>query len=135
MVASEQLYAKYRDSVNFIIVYTAEAWPVGSASPFSSSGEEIVQPESSYDWNSKPIKQAKTYEERLATAKQFIKEEQITLPVIVDEMDNAVWCTYGPASNMAYLMNMEGTILAKQLYYDPEKMATAIEKYLQSNSK
>ena len=41
----------------------------------------------------------------------------ITTPMLVDEMDNAVWCAYGPASNIAYLIAQDGTILGKQPYY------------------
>ena len=116
------------------MVHTIEAYPVGSASPYTQ-GQEFINPISSYDWNSKPIKQPATYEDRLKQAKQSIKEIQITIPMLVDDMDNAIWCTYGPASNIAYLINTDGTIVARQLNYDPVEMEKAILKLLQGKSR
>jgi len=107
---------------------------VGSACPYTP-GEEIINPGSSYDWASKPITQPKTYEERVEQATEFSREVRITIPMLVDDVDNAVWCTYGPASNIAYLIDTDGTILEKQLYYSPEDMDVQIQKYLQGNSK
>ncbi len=102
---------------------------MGTACPYTP-GEEIVNPNSSYDWNSKPITQPKTYDERVTQTKQWIKEVQINTPVVVDDVDNAVWCTYGPASNIAYLINSDGTIRFKQIYYDPTSMEPEIKDLL-----
>jgi hypothetical protein len=129
-IASNTLYEKYSDKVNFILVHTIEAYPVGSPCPYT--GSEFINQQSSYDWNSKPIRQPKTFEERLAQARESIKELQIHVPVLVDSMDNAVWCTYGPASNIAYLIDSDGTIVAKQLNYFPLEMELAILKLLQN---
>ena len=115
------------------MVHTIEAYPVGSPSPYT--GIEFINQQSSYDWNSKPIKQPTSFEDRKAQARESIKELQIHVPVLVDGMDNAVWCTYGPASNIAYLINTDGAILAKQLNYFPVEMEPAILRLLQSRSK
>ena len=116
------------------MVYTIEVFPVGSACPYTP-GQEIINPLSSYDWASKPITQPKNYEERVKQSKQFIKEVQIKVPMLIDDVDNAVWCTYGPASNIAYLIDTDGTIMAKQLYYLPDEMDVEIKKLLQRESK
>ena len=50
--------------------------------------------------------------------------------VLVDEIDNPVWCTYGPAPNAGYLIGSGGKIITKQGWFDPVKMADAIESYL-----
>ena len=60
-------------------------------------------------------------------------ELAITVPVLIDEMDNPAWCTYGPAPNIAYLIGTDGRIVEKQGWYEPERMKSAIETYL-SNS-
>jgi hypothetical protein len=116
------------------MVYTLEAFPVGAACPYTP-GEEVINPQSSYDWNSKPIAQPKTYEERVTQSKQFIREVQIVTPLVIDNVDNAIWCTYGPASNIAYLIDSDGTILFKQIYYDPTGMEKSIQDLLKSKAK
>lgn len=50
--------------------------------------------------------------------------------MLVDEIDNPLWCTYGPAPNIAYLIGTDGTVIAKQGWYEPAKMETAILAYL-----
>jgi len=57
-------------------------------------------------------------------------DEAISVLVLVDEIDNPVWCTYGPAPNIAYLIGMDGHIVLKQQWYDPESMEVSIGKYL-----
>lgn len=51
------------------------------------------------------------------------------MPVLVDEMDNPLWCTYGPAPDIAYLIGTDGKIVEKQGWYDPEQMESAILAY------
>lgn len=116
------------------MVYTIEAYPVGSSCPYTP-GEEIINPQSSYDWYSKPLTQPSDYPARVAQAKEFRKEIQVTLPMVVDNYDNAVWCTYGPASNIAYLLSSDGTVLFKQLFYDPVSMEPQIQGLLNPNTK
>lgn len=62
-----------------------------------------------------------------------INAEEITVPVLVDEMDNPLWCTYGPAPNIAYLIGTDGKIVTKQDWYNPEEMESAILAYLGNN--
>jgi hypothetical protein len=45
-------------------------------------------------------------------------------------MDNPLWCTYGPAPNIAYLIGTNGIIAEKQGWYQPQLMEAAIGKYL-----
>jgi hypothetical protein len=137
LAASEEVYAKYRDVINFIMIDTIEAYPVGSACPYDARGEQIMV-ESSFTVpgeSGMPIQQPKTYEARVKQAINFKTTLSITIPMLVDEMDNAVWCTYGPASNIAYLIATDGTILEKEPYYAPDVMEEAIQKYLKVNSK
>ena len=77
-----------------------------------------------------PLAQPVTYEERVKLASRTIAEEGMTVPVLVDEMDNPVWCTYGPAPDIAYLIGTNGRIVKKQGWYQPQLMAAAIIDYL-----
>jgi hypothetical protein len=56
------------------------------------------------------------------------------LPVLIDEMDNPVCCTYGPAPNMAFLICTDGRILEQQHWYQPQQMEAAIAKYVEDNN-
>ena len=121
------MYAKYGDKVQFIIIYTIEAHPIGSASPYR--GEEWTGPAST-DKEGCALTQPTTYEERVAQATQMVQELGITVPILVDEMDNPVWCTYGPAPNIAYLIGTDGKVVKKQGWYQSQAMEAAIERYL-----
>ncbi len=63
-------------------------------------------------------------------ARKTIAAEDITVTVLVDGMDNALMCTYGPAPNNAYLIGTDGKIIAKQGWYQPNQMEAAVQEYL-----
>ena len=121
------MHAKYGDHVQFIIIYIIEAHPVGSPSPYS--GKEWAGP-ASKDEEGCPLTQPENYEERVAQASQMAQELGITIPVLVDDMDNPLWCTYGPAPDIAYLIGTDGSIVEKQGWYQPREMEAAIIDYL-----
>ena len=114
------MHIEYGDKVQFIIIHTREAHAIdtGRPSPYT------------YDQEGSPIYEPKTYEERVELARKTVAAEGITVPVLVDEMDNPLGCTYGPAPNIAYLIGTEGKIIVKQSWYDPEQMESAILAYI-----
>ena len=89
----------------------------------------------SLDKEGYPLTQPVTYAERVAQATKMVQELGITVPVLVDEMDNLIWHTYGPAPNIAYLIGTDGKILVKQGWYQPQQMEAAIEEYLEGAEK
>tara|TARA_Y100000310_G_C20214202_1_gene592781 strand:+ start:249 stop:623 length:375 start_codon:yes stop_codon:yes gene_type:complete len=123
------MQSDYDGRVQFIIIYGVEAHPVGSACPYT--GEEW-KTSASHDKGGNPLTQPATYQERVAQSTQMVRELGITIPVLIDEMDNPLWCTYGPAPNIAYLIDSDGKIIGKQGWYDPQLMKVAIEEYLDS---
>ena len=66
----------------------------------------------------------------LTPLKDILEIVDTGVPVLVDEMDNPLWCTYGPAPHNAYLIGTEGKIIAKQGWYNPEQMESAILAYI-----
>lgn len=84
----------------------------------------------SRDEDGNPIMQPLTYEERRAMAQETIDAQGINVIVLVDEMDNPIWCTYGQAPNIAYLIRTDGRILVKQDWYNPNKMEEFILAYI-----
>jgi len=121
------MQARYLGQVQFIIIYTTEAHPVGSACPYT--GTEWTD-SASTDKLGNPLTQPTTYQERVAQSAQMVQELGITIPTLIDEMDNPVWCTYGPAPNIAYLIGRDGRIVAKQGWYQPELMLPLIKEHL-----
>ena len=105
VAANESLYNRYSDRIHFIIVYTVEAHP-------------------------SPLVNPRTYEERVEQAIKCSEEDSINVTVIVDEVDNSVWRAYGARPNNAYLIDTDGTIIEKQIWYDPRMMERAITNYL-----
>ena len=63
-------------------------------------------------------------------ARKTVAAEGITVPVLVDEMDNPLRNTYGPAPNNAYLIGTNGRIVTKQGWYQPDQMEVDIDRYL-----
>lgn len=125
MAATDKLYEKYRNVVHFLIIYTIEAHPVGSVSPYSNKEWPAAY---SKDKDGAPVLQPQSYEQRKALARKTIEDSGIRIPVLVDEYDNPVWFTYGPAPNIAYLIDSDGTVILRQPWYDAKKMEEAILK-------
>ncbi len=119
---------EFGDRVNILTVYTLEAHPAGCPSPYS--GDEWTM-SASKDEEGNPLGQPETYEERVSQATQMARELGITVPVLIDEMDNPVWCTYGPAPNAAYFIGTNGEVIVKQGWYEPKPMRTQISVYLE----
>ena len=109
--------------MHFITIYTREAHAVDTGRTGSYSLDE----------EGNPVYEPQTYEERLELAIKTIAAEEITVPVLVDEMDNPLWCTYGPAPNNAYLIGTGGMIVTKQGWYNPNETESAILAYLGNN--
>jgi len=132
VVAIEEMQTKYSGQVHFITIYTIEAYPVGSPSPYK--GKESTGPEST-DTEGRSLTQPATYEERVTQATRMMQELGITVPVLIDEMDNPIWCTYGQASNIAYLIGTSGTVVEKQGWYQPLSMEAVMKRYLRDSKR
>lgn len=118
---------EYGDRVTFVTVYSIDAHPVGSVSPYAVDEWTMAN---SWDEAGNAVAQPTSYEERVALAQKTIEEAGITSLMLVDGMDNAVWAAYGPAPNAGYLIGRDGTIQFKQVWYAAEGMGTAIGQYL-----
>ena len=58
---------------------------------------------------------------------------EVTMPVLVDGMDNAVQTAYGSRPNNAYLIGTSGIIRLNQSWYNPDAMEIAINNLLGLN--
>ena len=66
----------------------------------------------------------------MATAAKTVAEAGIAMPVLVDGMDNALWCTYGRMPNIAFMIGIDGRIVVRQDWNDTAQMQRAIRSYL-----
>ena len=122
----EKLVTDYSNRVHFVILYTLEAHPKGDLSPYR--GVEWVTPANERDGILMP--QPKTTDERAQRAQACASAMKLTVPVVVDKMDNAVWKAYGGAPNSAYLVGRNGKIIEQEGWFDPARMRAAIERAL-----
>jgi hypothetical protein len=84
----------------------------------------------SYDSAGNPVEQSITYEERVELARKTIVESELLMPVLVDEIDNPMWCSYGERPNNAYLIGMDGNIVVYQHWNNPTEMEAEIIELL-----
>ncbi len=131
VAGTESIMAKYLDRVQFIIIYVIEPHPAGAQSPYSDKEWMLSY---SHDLEGNPIVQPKTYDERFRLAKKCAEDAGITATILIDEITNPVWQIYGTAPNLAYLIETDGKIAEAQLWYDVDKMESAIIDYLDRTS-
>jgi len=84
----------------------------------------------SYDAAGNPIEQPVPYVERVELAANTIAEADITMLVLVDEIDNPLWCTYGRRPNNAFFIGVDGRVILVQDWNNASEMEEAILRYL-----
>jgi hypothetical protein len=125
--ALERLYEKYGDRADFFILYTVEAHPAGSPSPYAD--REWVTEE-----NRRAgilLKAPSSYKERVALASQCRTNLRVGVPILIDEMDNSGWERFGKAPNAAYLIDSKGKVRFRQGWFDPVNLERALLMVLQ----
>lgn len=126
----ERLYDRYRPQAAFFVLYTIEAHPKGAPSPYAD--REWVTSENERDRIL--LRQPSSYEERVSTATQCRVALGSDVPILVDEMDDAVWTQYGSAPNAAYLIGSNGKVRVRQGWFDPIRFEQAFLNALQEES-
>ncbi len=122
----EPLIEDYRDRVHFLTVYTLEAHPVGSESPYTED-----------EWVSLPnrltgvyVKQPETAEERMKTARDSHRKLDLPEPMVVDDMDDSVWRAYGSASSPAFVIDRQGRVALRQVWVTPKEIRRVLNDLL-----
>ena len=93
----KKLYEDYKDIAVFRIVYVREAHAADGKRPVGYAKE-------------KGITQHKDYGERCAVAERLLKDENLKIPAIIENMDNKVDQAYGAAPTRAYLVRKDGRL-------------------------
>ncbi|MCK6550797.1 hypothetical protein L6R52_33475, partial [Myxococcota bacterium] len=118
----DRLAKKFRGKAHFVTVYVIEPHPTfPDASPFRGRPFKLHFSDAS---------QPRSYAERrahgAATQSKIAPERR----VLVDDLDNPVWCTYGPAPNAAFIIRQDGVIEAAHPWLHVESLEGSLEALL-----
>ena len=93
----EQMYKNYKDIVEFRLVYITEAHAADSNRSVGYAKE-------------KGINQHKNYGERCTTAEMLMEDKSLTMPTLIDGMDNAVNNAYSAHPDRVFLIRSDGRL-------------------------
>ena len=121
MGALGELYERYRDRVEFLLIYIQEAHP--------ADGWSVeVNPRLRY------VKQPTSSLQRFQVANSCIEALAISIPCLIDDMDNATMKAYNALPDRLYLVGRDGRIAWKGGHgpfgFKPAELETAIEAEL-----
>lgn len=120
----DSLYSKYKDVADIYLVNTLEAHPQSSQSPYSAEPEPwqaIVNLTAGIS-----AEQPRTMEERRRLAEQWILEQNIKTPVVLDGALNELWNQAGQAPNMSILISGKGEVVFKQDWFEESALEEAL---------
>lgn len=116
------MYGKYQGQVEFFIVYIREAHPTDGGQSGANVHEKIL------------IEQPKTFEQRVGVAKKMCSTLAISIPTLIDGIDNQVGNAYSGMPDRLYLVGRDGKIAYRgargPFGFRPAELKTAIEKEL-----
>lgn len=125
-----RLQREYGERVAFVVVYTVEAHPAGSKSPYRDgewltninrlTGTRVRQPESL---------QARIAQAAWSTAK--LERRDL---VVVDALDNWTWQRYGSAPSAAFVIDVNGNIALRQPWVEPSGIRRVLDQLLQTGN-
>jgi peroxiredoxin len=102
-----RLYDNYRgDDVEFLFIYVREAHP----------GEDLPAHES--------------VEDKFRAAEEFRDEEDLKMPVLIDDLRGSVHRKYGKLPNPSYLIDKSGRVAFRSQWTQPNIFDRAIEELL-----
>ena len=116
----EQLYSRYKDRVEFFVVYVQEAHPTDGWQTDSNVEEGIL------------FRQHQNYEEREEAAQSCTIGMHISVPTLVEEIDNAIDEAYGAAPERLYLIGKDGRVAyhggAGPHFFDLDELDGALQR-------
>jgi len=99
----EDLYREFKESTAFFVVYVREAHPGGR------------------------FPQTTTYEEKRANAAECRRQCGITIPILVDNMEEEVHKLYGSLPNMIYIIDKEGRVVYRATWTHSQEVRQVLE--------
>ena len=115
----EEIFRKYRNAVEFFVVYIQEAHPTDGWQSDSNIRDAVL------------FRQHQSYAEREEVATTCSLDLHLTIPVLVEDMDNAIYEVYGAAPERLYLIGGDGKVVYKggagPHFFDLDEWEQAIE--------
>ncbi len=116
----EQLYSRYKDRVEFFVVYVQEAHPTDGWQVESNISEDVL------------FRQHQSFEERDEAARSCAVGLDLSVPTLVEEMDNAIDEAYGAAPERLYLIGQDGRVVyhggAGPHFFDLDELDEALQR-------
>lgn len=118
-----ELQRKYGSRVGFLMVYTVEAHPSGSTSPYADREWVTAKNEQEGVLKAQPS----TLGERKQLAAEVATKHGEAFAVAIDRMDNATWAAYGSRPNSLFVIGANGQILAAQVWADADSAESLLK--------
>lgn len=93
----EKMFKEYSGVAEFRLIYIREAHALDSNRPNRTSREL-------------GIKEHKTYEERCVTAEKMSEDRTLTMPMLIDDMDNSTDAAYLAKPDRVFLVRSDGRL-------------------------
>ena len=117
-----EIYNNYRDRVAFLVVYVQEAHATDGWQSDSNIADGVL------------FRQHQSFEEREEVAQTCSLDLHLPLPVLIEEMDNAIDKAYCAAPERLYLIGADGRVAyqggAGPHFFDLNEWAEAIKECL-----
>ena len=115
----EEIYSRYRDRVEFLLVYTREAHPTDGWQTDRNIKDNVL------------LTQHQSFGEREDAAGTCSRDLHISVPILIEEMDNSGDEAYGAAPVRLYLIGTDGKVAyqggAGPHFLDPPEWEQAIK--------
>ena len=98
------------------VVYSKEAHPLGGWEVDRNKAEGIS------------IDDPQTLDARRALASKTRDALKLSTPILIDTMDNAAMTAFGAGANSAYVIARDGTIAARQQWFEPAALKRHIDQ-------
>ncbi|MGH9381675.1 MAG: deiodinase-like protein [Thermoanaerobaculia bacterium] len=122
----QKLQREFAGRVDFLVLYTQEAHPVGSPSPYSKAEWDL--------WINRltgvRLGATKTLEERRERAADTVQRLELDAAVLVDGMDDAAWSAFGAAPSPAFVLDADGRVVLRQVWVDPSELRPVLRRLL-----
>ncbi|MBA2237998.1 MAG: hypothetical protein H0W24_04760 [Lysobacter sp.] len=122
-----KLQREYAGEVAFVVVYTIEAHPEGSKSPYRE-GEWLTNINRITRTR---VQQPESTEARIAQAIWSTEKLGRNDMVVVDTFEDQTWQRYGSAPSAAFVIDTAGNIVLRQPWVEPDGIRRALDGLLQ----
>jgi hypothetical protein len=118
----ETIYKQHKDNIEFYVVYIREAHPTDGRQSGANVREKIL------------VKQPTTFEQRLGVAEQMCSALELSIPTLIDGIDNKVGTAYSGMPDRLYLVGQDGKVAYRGARgpsgFKPAELEAAIKKEL-----